>query len=74
MAAVGDALAPPILLAQAIGRIGNYFNQELYGRDTDLPWGLKIYQRLDSDGVSDALTGVSTGVVEKWSSRLSSTS
>lgn len=65
VAAVGDALAPPILLAQAIGRIGNYFNQELYGRETDLPWGLKIYLRVDSDGVSDAITGVSTGVVDK---------
>ncbi len=37
--AFGDAIAPPILLAQAIGRLGNYFNQELYGRETTLPWG-----------------------------------
>ena len=37
--AFGDAIAPGIILAQAIGRIGNYFNQELYGRATDLPWG-----------------------------------
>lgn len=34
--------APAIPLAQAIGRWGNWFNQELYGRPTDLPWGLKI--------------------------------
>ena len=34
--------APAIPLAQAIGRWGNYFNQELYGRPTDLPWGLEI--------------------------------
>lgn len=34
--------APAIPLAQAIGRWGNYFNQELYGRPTDLPWGLRI--------------------------------
>lgn len=34
--------APAIALAQAIGRWGNYFNQELYGRPTDLPWGLEI--------------------------------
>ncbi len=34
--------APAIPLAQAIGRIGNYFNQELYGRPTDLPWALQI--------------------------------
>ncbi|MDQ6641217.1 MAG: prolipoprotein diacylglyceryl transferase [Actinomycetota bacterium] len=37
-----DALAPALLLAQAIGRWGNYFNQELFGRATTLPWGLKI--------------------------------
>jgi prolipoprotein diacylglyceryl transferase len=37
-----DAVAPALPLAQAIGRIGNYFNQELYGRPTKLPWGLKI--------------------------------
>jgi prolipoprotein diacylglyceryl transferase len=37
-----DALAPGLALAQAIGRFGNYFNQELYGRRTDLPWGLEI--------------------------------
>jgi len=34
--------APAIALAQAIGRWGNYFNQELYGRPTTLPWGLEI--------------------------------
>lgn len=39
---LADALAPGILLAQAIGRWGNYFNQELFGRPTDLPWGLEI--------------------------------
>lgn len=37
-----DALAPGVLLAQAVGRWGNWFNQELYGRPTDLPWGLEI--------------------------------
>ena len=37
-----DAAVPGFPLAQAIGRIGNYFNQELYGRPTDLPWGLEI--------------------------------
>jgi prolipoprotein diacylglyceryl transferase len=40
--AYGDAVAPGIALAQAIGRWGNWFNQELYGRPTDLPWGLEI--------------------------------
>jgi len=37
-----DAVAPGLLLAQGIGRWGNYFNQELYGKATSLPWGLKI--------------------------------
>jgi len=37
-----DALAPAILAAQALGRLGNYFNHELYGQPTDLPWGLEI--------------------------------
>jgi prolipoprotein diacylglyceryl transferase len=37
-----DAIAPGLALAQAIGRWGNYFNQELFGRPTDLPWALKI--------------------------------
>jgi len=37
-----DALAPAMLLAQAIGRLGNYFNHELFGQPTDLPWGLEI--------------------------------
>lgn len=40
--AFGDALAPGIVLAQALGRMGNYFNQELYGRPTDLPWAVEI--------------------------------
>ncbi len=37
-----DAAVPGILVAQAIGRIGNYFNQELFGGPTNLPWGLQI--------------------------------
>ncbi len=37
-----DAMAPGVLVAQAIGRWGNWFNQELYGKPTDLPWGLEI--------------------------------
>ncbi len=39
---VGDALAPGLLVAQAIGRLGNWFNQELFGKPTTLPWGLEI--------------------------------
>ncbi|MEU7316137.1 prolipoprotein diacylglyceryl transferase [Streptomyces sp. NPDC007083] len=40
--AYADAVAPGIVLAQALGRWGNWFNQELYGRPTDLPWALEI--------------------------------
>lgn len=40
--AVADALAPWVLVAQGIGRLGNYFNQELFGIPTTLPWGLEI--------------------------------
>ena len=39
---LADALAPGIVIAQAIGRWGNWFNQELYGKPTTLPWGLEI--------------------------------
>ncbi len=39
---VADSVAPAVPLAQAIGRWGNYFNQELYGGPTDLPWALEI--------------------------------
>ncbi len=42
LSAFADAAAPGVLLAQAIGRWGNWFNQELYGAPTDLPWGLEI--------------------------------
>ena len=37
-----DSLAPGVVVAQAIGRIGNYFNQEVFGKPTKLPWGLEI--------------------------------
>lgn len=42
LAVVADAAAPGIAMAQGVGRWGNWFNQELFGRPTDLPWGLEI--------------------------------
>ena len=45
MTALLDAAAPGLLVAQAIGRIGNWWNQELFGEPTDSPWALRI----DSD-------------------------
>ncbi len=61
--AFSDAVAPGVVLAQAIGRLGNYFNQELFGRETTMPWGLEIYYRRDPSGFVDvhSLDGVSTG-------------
>ena len=56
-----DAVGPTIILAQAIGRLGNYFNQELYGRPTDVPWALDIFYRVDENGNFAPLTGRSTG-------------
>ena len=48
---VADALAPGLPVAQAIGRFGNWFNNELYGRRTNLPWGLKVYEMADGKAV-----------------------
>jgi prolipoprotein diacylglyceryl transferase len=39
-----DAIAPGIILAQAVGRLGNWFNNELYGGPTSLPWGLTVHE------------------------------
>lgn len=47
MPAYADAVAPGIALAQAIGRWGNWFNQELYGKATDLPWAVEITSTAD---------------------------
>lgn len=62
-APLADALAPGVILAQGIGRLGNWFNQELYGAPTDVPWALDIYQRVDEAGRYAPLTGRSTGEV-----------
>jgi prolipoprotein diacylglyceryl transferase len=59
--AMADTMAPALVTAQAIGRIGNYFNQELYGAHTTLPWGLEIYQRINPDNPGDTLGGIATG-------------
>src|SRR4051812_14897644 len=50
---LADAVAPGLALAQAIGRWGNYFNQELYGRATSLPWAVRI----DADHAPDGVAG-----------------
>src|SRR5699024_7758879 len=42
LSTVADAIGPGVLVAQAIGRLGNYFNQELLGEPTTLPWGMQI--------------------------------
>lgn len=54
--AFADAVAPGIVLAQAIGRWGNWFNQELYGRPTTLPWGLEIDRAHRPAGMLDMAT------------------
>jgi prolipoprotein diacylglyceryltransferase len=51
-----DAVAPGLLLAQGIGRWGNWWNQELYGKPTDLPWGLKIDPEHRVAGYEDRAT------------------
>jgi prolipoprotein diacylglyceryl transferase len=51
-----DAAAPALLVAQAIGRVGNWFNQELFGRPTHLPWALEISPAHRPDRYADAAT------------------
>lgn len=51
-----DALAPGIVFAQAIGRWGNWFNAELFGRPSDLPWALAIPRWARPDGYREFLT------------------
>lgn len=53
---LGDALAPGLAIAQAIGRFGNWFNQELFGEPTTLPWGLKIDATHRPDGFEQFAT------------------
>lgn len=51
-----DSVAPALPLAQAMGRFGNYFNQELFGTPTDLPWGLEIAPQFRPPEYADAAT------------------
>lgn len=56
MSVVADSMAPGIIFAQGIGRIGNYFNNELYGAMTNVPWKLEIYEYDFTEGraITDA--------------------
>ena len=77
-----DALAPGLLIAQGIGRFGNWFNGELFGRPTTLPWGLTIPEWLRPIGYSNYATYHPTFLYEaicnfllaalliKWGSKL----
>ena len=56
VAAMVDAVAPALPLGHAIGRWGNYFNQELYGRPTDLPWALEVEPHRRVAGFRDVET------------------
>ena len=49
-----DSVAPGLVVAQAIGRLGNYFNQELFGAPTTVPWGLEVFVRTPG-GVAGAV-------------------
>lgn len=51
-----DAAAPGVLVGLAIGRLGNYFNQELYGPPTDLPWALEVEPAFREEGYADVAT------------------
>ncbi len=57
LAAFADAAAPGIAVAQAVGRIGNWFNNELYGPATTLPWGLTIHRIDPSSHAAVAVLG-----------------
>ena len=56
MLRVLDAIAPAVMIGQALGRWGNYFNQEAFGCNTTLPWGMKSWV-VQSSGVGSSLEG-----------------
>ncbi|RKN04330.1 prolipoprotein diacylglyceryl transferase [Streptomyces radicis] len=71
---LADAVAPGIAFAQAIGRWGNWFNQELYGRATDVPWAVEIDNGLDNGTfhptfLYESLWCVGVGVLVIWADR-----
>jgi prolipoprotein diacylglyceryl transferase len=75
---LADAVAPGIALAQAIGRWGNYFNQELFGRATSLPWAVRIDAAHAPGGVAgtfhptflyEALWDIGVAVLVIWADR-----
>jgi prolipoprotein diacylglyceryl transferase len=57
---LADCAAPALPLAQAIGRIGNYFNQELFGKPTDLPWALEVREEKAAQAGYPTLPGEAT--------------
>ena len=78
--ALADSLAPGIAVGQALGRIGNWFNQELYGQPTDLPWGLEIdpahrapgfeqYETFHPTFAYEAIWNLSVAGVTLWADR-----
>ena len=78
--AYADAVAPGVAFAQAIGRWGNWFNQELFGRPTDLPWALEIdplHRPLETPDVAtyhptflyESLWCVGVGLLVIWAGR-----
>ncbi|MEU5085814.1 prolipoprotein diacylglyceryl transferase [Streptomyces sp. NPDC021356] len=77
MPAYADAVAPGIAFAQAIGRWGNWFNQELYGRETHVPWALHITSSADGrvpgyyhpTFLYESLWCVGVGVLVIWADR-----
>jgi prolipoprotein diacylglyceryl transferase len=63
---VADALAPGLPIAQALGRWGNYFNNELYGGETNLPWALKIYNWDPNQGRALVESGTGEPIVKGY--------
>jgi prolipoprotein diacylglyceryl transferase len=79
-AVVTDCIAPGLILAQAIGRWGNYFNQEIFGPPTDLPWGLFVdpafrpaayaaFERFHPTFLYESLWNLGVGLALLWLSR-----